>query len=418
MSEKLKDFGASLYFMNDKNIHDGLLAKRIKVEHLSAILKNRGIIVSESSTKNELVEILKTIRFDYFEYIHLSALLENPDRKDSKSRTDIKEKIQIVDIQSVADNLQDKLKDKSVGIEVNVLSAKKIQLEASYIEIDYTQPPMRQKIRKKAEIEININSSNTIINFPATKMGKILKDAIVSKVIESSENAIQPVEIDFEHKPIIKRSEFFTKLISSMNNYDVYDVVGICLKREGGDSNDEVHENFTGTVRNAVLTGRGILTSKIYGSLPSQQYYIYKIIWKIRYNDKVKGNAESDCFTIEAQFDEPDRGKGFKFLIKSMQRYTRDKLNSTANNVDRYKSDELSKLVYESAMRVYEEVITDEVITGEVITDEVITDEVITDEVITDEVITDEVITDEVITDEVITDEVITDKVIAEAQNE
>lgn len=384
MSEVLKDFGASLYFMNDKNIHDGLLAKRIKVEHLNAILKNRGILVSESSNKNELVEMLKTIRFDYFEYIHLSSLLENPDRRDSKSRADIKEKIQVSDIQDAADSIKEKLKDKSVGIDVKVISSKKIILEASYIDIDYTRPPMRQKIRKKAEIEINVNSKDTNINFPATKMGKLLKDAIIAKVIESSGNNISPVEVDFEFKPIIKRSEFFTKLISSINNYEVYDVVGICLKREGGVSNEEVHENFTGTVRNAVLTGKGILSSKIYGSLPSEHYFIYKIIWKIRYKDLTKGSEESDCFTVEAQFDEPDKGKGFKFLIKSMQRFTRGKLNSTPDNVDRYMSDKLSKLVYESAIRIYEEVIAEELDSEGVTTEELVSDGVTTEELVSE----------------------------------
>ncbi len=354
MSSSLQAFGASLYFMNDKNIHDGLLAKRITTDHMISILKNRGILVSAHSTKNELLQMFKTIRFDYFEYVHLSALLENPNRKDSKSRTDIKEKVTINHINNAANNIKDKLKETGAGVKVEAISAKKILLKTSYLDIDYTRPPMRQKLRKTAIVEINIDGKTTNINYPATKMGKQLKEEIVSQAKESFGSDIEPIEIDFEFKPIKLRTDFFTRLISGIDGYDVFDVVSTCLKREGKESGEEKDEDFTGTVRNAVLTGRSVLTTKIYDSLPDEKYYIYKITWKIRYNDKSKGTDESDCYTIEAQFDESDKAKGFKYLVKSVQRYTQNKLNSSTSTVEKSKANELSKLVYESALKIYQ----------------------------------------------------------------
>lgn len=354
MNRENKKMGNRLYFMNDKNIRDGLLAKRVKAEHIVNLLIDKGILVSESNTKEELLDIIQKLRFDFYDYRYLCSILENPDRRDSQSTSEIPYSCTNGNVTKAFRDVKAIMLDDDVDLTLKAHSSNRYDIELSYVDIDYSKAPMRQRTRKKGIVEIDINkeTNETNIRFPATEVGREVKNQLINAVSKQLSLPIVPVEIDYEHATTKQRTEFFTKLID-LDGYEVYDVVNVNVKNAENDR-DDVEADFTGQVRKAVLSGQELLASKIYDSFPSNTYHIYKIVWKVRKILPSVGADESDCYIVEAQFDDSEKSKGFRYQVKTVQRYSRGRLNATTSN-DLTKSEvkNISELIYQTAVSIY-----------------------------------------------------------------
>lgn len=365
MSDVEKKYGHSIYYMNDQNIRDGLLAQKIKPLHLIKILKERNIIVSPLASKEELINILKYLRFDYYEYVYLSSLLANQDKKESKSSIDIDKKVTTTQIVQTFDAIKGALEDHQITANVKKFGLKKVVINYEYVEFDHSKPPMRQKSFRKGIVECDINDKGAMLNYPANKVGSIIKEHLISQLSAKLKTELKPIEFDFEFSSIPTRNKFFLEVINNVENYDVYDVVTVAVKKvdekkvqesslTDESESESVDEAFTGEVRNAILRGRQILTSKIYGSLNVDNYYIYKITWKIRKVIPKVGSDKSDCYTVEIEFSDKDKAKGLKYCVKTVQKYSsRDKLNVTTENPLRSDQENIGKLIYQTALKVY-----------------------------------------------------------------
>src|SRR5690606_27670991 len=82
--------GPSIYIPSDKNIFDALQHKKIGHSEVLRFLRNRGIIVSQSLDKGDLAKTIAGLTFDFSDYIHITKLLENPNRKERTTRTTVK----------------------------------------------------------------------------------------------------------------------------------------------------------------------------------------------------------------------------------------------------------------------------------------------------------------------------------------
>lgn len=354
MNKENKKVGNRLYFMNDKNIRDGLVAQRVKAENIADILLDKGVVVSPNSSKEELLDIAQKVRFDYYDYIQLCTLLENRDRRDSQSTSELPQKCTKGNITKAFNEVKKSMSEDEVSLNLISSSSTKFNIEANYVDIDYSKAPMRQRSRKKGAIEIEVNkdTGETSIRFPATDVGKEVKNKLIKAISKQLKTPVVPIEIDYEHATTKERTEFFTRLIQ-LENYEVYDVVNVNV-RNIGSSKDDTESDFTGQVRKAVLSGQELLASKIYDSFPSDKYHIYKIVWKVREIQPSLGSDKSDCYTVEAQFDNSEKSKGFRYQVKTVQRYSRGTLNATpSNKLDKHVAEKLSKLIYKTAVSIY-----------------------------------------------------------------
>lgn len=353
MTKANSRFGKSLYFMDDKNIRDGLLAQRVKVEHLFNILLDKGIMVPRDSTKEDLLDVISKVRFDYFDYCYLCKLLENPDRRDSQSTSEIPQECTASNVSKAFNDVKKSMIDNGVDLTLIAGNDGGYRIEANYVEVDYSKAPMRQRTRKKGIINIEVDKHNgeTSIRFPATEVGKKFKSEFVQAISKQFSEPLAPIEIDYEYTTAMQRTKFFTTLIH-LDGYEVFDVVNVGVQNNS-DMDDE-EKDFTGQVRKAVLSGEALLTSKIYDSFPSEHYHIYKIVWKIREINSTHGVNASDCFTVEAQFDDINKSKGFRYQVKSVQRYSRGSLNATHSNImEKQEVDNISKLIFKTAVKIY-----------------------------------------------------------------
>lgn len=361
MNDEHKKVGNRLYFMNDKNIRDGLVAQRVKPEHLVAFLSKKGIYVARDCTKPMLMDMIQTMRFDYGDYLYLASLLENPDRRDNQSTTELPAKFNAPKISTALTAVTAQLEKEEVGLKVKV-SGKKVIVEANYIDTDYSKAPMRQRTPKTGLIEIDFSASDdTSIRHPANDMGKKIRDLLIQEMNKQLPKSVEPIEIDFEHYQHQLRTKFFTKLLSIFD-YELFDVVNVNVRNAEGDDED----SDVSQLRNAALSGKNLLTSSFYQSLAKKNYNIYKMSWKVRKavtikldpNDESKdilSSDMSDCFTIEAKFDDKKKSKGFSYKVKAVQRFNDSKgeLNVTTGKLNKHEVDELSKLLYQTATAAY-----------------------------------------------------------------
>lgn len=353
MSNEHKKVGNRLYFMNDKNIRDGLVAHKVKAEHLIKLFLDKGIIVPTDCSKEALLDLIQTMRFDYHDYLYLSSILESHDKRDSQSTTELPVKTSVSNITTAANAAKTSLSKDEIDLSIN-MTGKKVTIDVSYIDVDFSKAPMRQRTPRKGTIEIDIsNNDETSIRFPSTDIGKKVKEKILFELNKQFTNPVEAIEIDFQHSTAEKRTAFFTKLIT-LPGYDVEDVVNVNVRNALGEDEES---DAIGLVRKAALSGKVLLTSDVYNSFSTGDYNIYKIVWKIRKVEPATGSNQSDCFTVEAKFDDIINSKGFSYQVKSVQRYnnSRSNLNATSVKPEKNEVDLLAKLIYKTAVGIYSE---------------------------------------------------------------
>ncbi|ORJ70638.1 hypothetical protein BHS81_28045, partial [Escherichia coli] len=249
------------------------------------------------------------------------------------------------------------LEARQITAEVSKQNSKKITINFEYVEFDHSKPPMRQKSFRKGVVECDITATGAMLNYPANKVGAIIKDHLITQLSKKLDTELKPIEFDFENSSVATRNNFFLSVINNVEKYEVYDVVTVAVKKieekKGKESsssadsdNDSVGEAFTGEVRNAILRGNQILTSKVYSGLNTGNYYIYKITWKIREIIPGLGSEQSDCYTVEIEFSDKDKAKGLKYCVKTVQRFSsKNRLNVTTENPLKNEQEKLGKLI-------------------------------------------------------------------------
>ena len=177
-------FGPSIYIPSDKNIFDALQHKKISHSEVLMFLRKRGVIVSQSLDKGDLARIIAGLTFDFNDYVNITRLLENPNRKEKTTRTTVK-------ATSNNDQLVEacrKISKPGGGDE----SYKVVQkdnstvLVVTYTDVDFTKTELRQRTLKKCEVEIHAEGDEVSVRSPATKKGKEISERFkysLSKII-------------------------------------------------------------------------------------------------------------------------------------------------------------------------------------------------------------------------------------------
>ncbi len=317
----LNKSGPSIYIPSDKNIFDALQHKKIRHSEVLRFLRNRGIIVSQSLDKGELSKTIGGLTFDFNDYIHITKLLENPNRKEKTTRTTVK---------ATSNNEQlamacQKITKPEGGDE----SYKVIQREDStafvvtYTDVDFTKTELRQRTLKKCEVELHAEGEEVSFRMPATKKGKEISERIKTSLSKLIGQDLEEEVISLESVTQPEaRSLFFDELIKSMPGYKLHDVSSVDVYHEideldeNNDTEDGSSTNFAGFITKAALAGGGVLESTEFNQLHSRGFFISKIIWTVV--DTLPGG---DKVEMESQFGSPSSCTDFKYLVRGVYNY-------------------------------------------------------------------------------------------------
>lgn len=314
--------GPSIYIPSDKNIFDALQHKKIGHSEVLRFLRSRGIIVSPSLDKGDLSKTIAGLTFDYHDYIHITKLLENPNRKEKTTRTTVKTTSNNDQLAEAAQKIF-KPNDSDESYKV-IKKENSTVLVVTYTDVDFTKTELRQRTLKKCELEIHAEGDEVSLRSPATKKGKEISERFKSSLSQIKGEELEEEVISLESVTQAEaRSLFFDLLIKAIPGYELEDVSSVDVYHEIDDldeSEDDDEsggsENFAGYIRKAALAGGGVLESAEFNQLHSRGFFISKIIWTVV--DILPGG---DKVELEAQFGKPSSCTDFKYLVRGIYNY-------------------------------------------------------------------------------------------------
>jgi len=356
----LNKSGPSIYIPSDKNIFDALQHKKIGRSEVLRFLRNRGIIVSQGLDKGDLSKTIAGLTFDFNDYIHITKLLENPNRKEKTTRITVKTTSSNEQLVEACQKIsKPECGDESYKV---VKKENSTILVVTYTDVDFTKTELRQRTLKKCEVELHAEGDEVTVRMPATKKGKEISERITSSLSNIIGKELEEEVISLESVTQAEaRSLFFDELIKSIPGYELEDVSSVDVYHEVDDLDENDEEasstNFAGFIRKAVLAGGGVLESTEFNQLHSRGFFISKIIWTVV--DTLPGG---DKVELEAQFGMPSSCTDFKYLVRGIYNYnertqahnaTKRTSSRVETGVFNRKLEKAAKSIFDKIMKTY-----------------------------------------------------------------
>jgi hypothetical protein len=297
---------------------------------LASFLRGRGILVSNSTSKDALVEKISSLTLSHSDFNWIGKLLENPNRKDKTTHSKLKGEIEDEQIQAACSAVKANLTalgDDSVKV---TKSSDTTTLTVNYIEHDFRKTEMRQRTLKTCEIKLERDKDGVVMKLPSTKKAKevseTLKKAVQAQVVKDTGNELEEFSISLQSiTDAAFRSKFFDNLIrdvpgfefDNVSSVDVYHLEQVEKDEFGEDDEDDtVEARLASYINKAALAGEGVLDSTEFKQLHNRGFYIYKIIWTA-----INKSHEGPKVEFEARFGRPDLCTEFMYTVRGIYPY-------------------------------------------------------------------------------------------------
>ncbi len=346
--------GPSIYCATDKNVYDAFQNNKLTEKELRHLLMDRGIVVSPSSSRDYMANLMSMLPFDYISHMKISHKLEAGSIKDSLTNVRVIVDLSNEDLVSIFNEYKRNNAKEGESCKVTV-DGDSIRMELKYTEVDFTKTELAQRSLKTAYVELENSSGELIIRHSDTEKGQKICSRIVSDISARVNGNMDRQEISlraFESPEA--RTYFFEQLCNYISGYDLDDVTGVdvhrSLIRPAPDVDGDV--DVQSYIDKARLKGKGVLSSVEFEQLNQLGFYIYYLNWTV-----VPRNGVGDKVEFEAKFRDSDKCQHFVYYIKGIYNYrngSHNKGHRPAKNEDRK---EYIPLVEESARKAYQSVI-------------------------------------------------------------
>lgn len=314
----------SNFYATDRDLFEALTSKKKKFtkDLLLELCLDRGIVVSESITREELIDYLSSLPHDYNDFKYLSELIVANSKSEKITYDDVPKEVSNDDIKKTVKKLESKRSKLGEQYTVVVEGDNKTVIKVNYTEMDYSLTRLRQRKPKEAFIEVTKNNGVTKIRRPANDRVNKIVDEIFTEVKDDEGVIIEKENISLSHiTDSHLRTQFFTDLINDLDGLNLDDVIYIkvdnLLSQADSDesdeesSTDEAAQQILGYVKKAALDGEGLLYSNQYQHLSDSGFYISTIVWQ-SIEDKTDGNK----IEFEASFGDSKNCNDFKYNVR------------------------------------------------------------------------------------------------------
>ena len=344
----------STLYATDRDIYEALMSKQKKFSKdlLIELISDRGILVSQDLSREQLIDYLSYLPHDYNDFNYLADLLIVNSRQERLSSTTVNDSISNATVSEVVREIADKRSKLGETFEVTSESENRTVVKIDYTEMDLSKTRLRQKQEKTAYIEvIRDEDGSTKIRKPANdRIDKIVKE-LVKQVEIKQDTKIERIEITLNGiVDSSKRTKFFTEMIKQIEDVRLSDVTIVKVDRlespefsdeELDEDDEEVAQRMLGQVKTIAMNGEGLLHSEEYQHLLAQGFYIYSIVWQA---DEVR--AEGCRIEFEAFFNDSSNCTDFRYSVKGIYR----RKDEDSFNVSKRPPDESDKQKYLSAI--------------------------------------------------------------------
>lgn len=334
----------STFYATYRDIRDALLSskQRVSKEFLFDFLSCRGVLISGSATREELIETVASLTHGYRDFEEIYTQLEVVPRPERTTSRVLKTPVDTAKLQSAVQAIRSIRQDHHEAINVVVAEGGSTKIKVEYTELDHGKTLLRQRRAKEAEVEIYKVGQEMRLRYPANDRLEAIVDSLVESMQKDEKTPIQQEIIDLSAFDKERRTLFFKSLLSSLHGYEFSDVTKVAVDNEiddvefseegGSDASEseldeeeatanegvevaefraEVAAGVKSFLKSAALDGTGILHSKELQQFLESGFFISRVIWQA--TQKIKNGHKIE---IEAMLENPSRGTGFRYSVK------------------------------------------------------------------------------------------------------
>lgn len=287
---------SSIYFADDKDIGDLLYDARQKINHarLMEIAFSRGILIGSSTKREDMIEYLARLPYNWQQFVALSQLTDSPDKQDRYSS----DKVSLRLSRTEAEELLKKLaEDRSSGMdEVWQVTTEGAVTKAfvKYSEIDRGRNRLSQKVHRECEIEIHtLPDEDSTIRYQSQDRCNKIVDELKGEIRRLRPgSAISSVDLSSVISTEVI-NKFFLSVMQGLDGcvlVDVRSVRGRRFDTSDKDTEEEVDEegapDMTKAIREIALQGRLVQRSAEYSAFFTNDFHINSVVWISSLPDK------------------------------------------------------------------------------------------------------------------------------------
>jgi hypothetical protein len=313
--------------------------------------KDRGIFYSPHDPRETLANNLSLLPHDYYD---LNAILdhrEHPGRSEKITSIILNTALTIDDIKDVSKEYKEQAPSDEKII-TNQEGTDKYNVKIEYSEIDFSKTRLIQRRHKEADIEFIIEGDKTIVRMPANDRAKGIVENLKNR-LDGKKNIDIPADLieltEFNH---LKRTEFFTSLISKMPDFKFENVTSVNVESsiteveedeldlEDDQENEEAKQKMLALVKNVALKGQSLLASDEYNQLKGKGFYITFIIWQAS-----KTIHPFPLVEFEAGFEDSENLTAFKYSVRGARNYQKGEYTKTLRRISSEEKQEFLLLI-------------------------------------------------------------------------
>ncbi|KKI35144.1 hypothetical protein VI03_30065 [Burkholderia vietnamiensis] len=350
-------FGPSLYFANDKVIFDALNQRQVSTDLIRELLKERNIVVSSSTPKEDLARYFSRLTADFFDHKSIAMKLGRISRQERVTSFEVKDELSQTQIIDALNAIKQDLENQGDTADIEVADGKIVAV-VGYEDVDYTKSEFRQVQPRDAVIEFAKDETGKyVVRSTQNQFTSAAVEKICKHLGESIGKEIDRMSISLQgHAEPAVRTKFFENLIKSVPEHKFVTVTeAYCFKPKVkaaiDDSGDEEEKELEDQpfVERVRLTGHGVDRSFVIDDLYKNGYYIVKVVWHIRPASQI----DSDIFEVEAQFSDPESCTGFSYLSRSVIIVDEGKITEKRRSPKRDEQARLFELLEKAAKLAY-----------------------------------------------------------------
>lgn len=322
-------FQPSKYYADDKDIHDILSSAKISTKRLLSLCRERGIFISEESTREELVHYMSKLPFSWLQMQQVMAEVAREDREEKITACKIETSAPLEQMEQAIQKVKD-ARGEALAENYTVTETKegKLQVKVSYTEPDFQKARLIQRREREATIEIEKSGTHFQVRHTQNDKTNTIVSEILAQLTPDNADA-KPVKRSIELSGIrnhAHRTQFFINLMGGMEGYQLREVKDLKVDRMADEvptpeeaEDPETDKNaLKAIVRKVALSGENILISPQYQQLAKDGFFISKAIWT-----SAETAGKGRLFEFEAEFKDAEKATNFAYQIRGV--YDRDK---------------------------------------------------------------------------------------------
>lgn len=331
----------STFYATYRDIRDALLSskQRISKEFLFDFLSCRGVLISGSSSREELIETLASLTHGYSDFEEIYNQLEVVPRPERTTSRAIETSVDSTKLQAAVEAIRAARRDHHEAINLIVAEGGATKIKVEYTELDHGKTLLRQRRAKEAEVEVYKVGEQIRLRYPANERLENIVDLLIESIQKNEKDPIKQEVVDLSSFDKEHRTLFFKSLITNLSGYEFSDVIKVAVDNEidavefsneadfSDDADDEQTESDDAAdvaelraevaagvksfLKSAALDGTGVLHSKELKQFLESGFFISRVVWQSTQNAKNGFKVE-----IEAMLENPSKGTGFRYSVK------------------------------------------------------------------------------------------------------